>query len=562
MALFTRFFGRTVGEGAGVAIGTATAKVVEPALQELANAAWEHDAHIPLDARDAAALRARQTALGEPGIASGGVDPSHEALYGGLRQARFDVLTELARIEPGDGPWTRLRRRGVITGDKIGVTREEFRDVLRRRGYRFTWIDKLTELLDTRLAPADVANAVQQGFIPDPPASHPGDPLLPPASPPSPDWTPADGAFAIPSEEVPLDSEHEAYDEGVSYERLRVLAELVGLPPGEEALLDMWRRGIIGPGGYAQGLREGHTKTKWTAALSARFYDLLPASVVVNLYLRGWISQEDYHKRMRLHGYRPAQADDWFDASGRPATALQMVKGFRRGGRIPGIAPTEEAHVRKAVVQSDIRPEDFDIIFAGRETIPSAFVMRRLVSDGALTATEAADWLYKAGWHQGLATAAANSWAVGAGTTAKGLTATDLATEYEGLFLTRVSYVAGLKELGYSTAAADAKADAVDARRTRTARNALIARIHSQYVAHKVSRTTAVDALNAAGIPARVRDTLLPDWDAERGLTADALTAAQIKSAWKKSLMTRVEAVARLEWKGYDEPDANIYLDE
>jgi hypothetical protein len=47
-----------------------------------------------------------------------------------------------------------------------------------------------------------------------------------------------------------------------------------------------------------------------------------------------------------------------------------------------------------------------------------------------------------------------------------------------------------------------------------------------------------------------------------RAITPDALTAAQIKKAFAKALMTRAEAIERLEAKNYEERDAEIYLDQ
>lgn len=548
MAFFTRFFGRTVGEGAGVAIGTATSNVVEPALQELANAAWDHDPHMPLDASTAAALEAREAVEGYGGIALGDVHPDHEARYRGIRSERYRLLVALARRFPGVGELIELRRRNIARGAGHGITLEGFREALRHEGFTTETIDRVHRLTTEFLDPDQVANAVQQGFLP-------GDGLLPP---------PETGGqpFEPPVEEVPIDPTEEALTAGLDGDRLRVLAELSGNPPGPRELLEMWRRGIITETAVDRGIREGRTKTKWTPAFKALRWLLLSPATLVNLYLRGWIDQDEYHRRMRLHGFGPGEADDWYDSSGRPATALQMVKGFRRGGRIPGVDATEAAHVRKAVVQSDIRPEDYDVIYEGRETIPSAFVMRRLVQDGALSPSEAAEWLWKNAWNRGLADKAVESWAQGTGTTAKGLTAADLAAEYEALWLTRTQYIAGLRQLGYSEATAAQKANAEDAKRVRTARNQLIGRIRTQYVSHRVSRTRAVAALDEAGAPARVRDSLLPEWDLERSLVADALTPAQIKKAFRAGIFTRATAIDRLEAKGYDPDDAGIYLDE
>jgi hypothetical protein len=511
VSILTKFFGRTASEGAAFAIGTAVGPTLIPAVRFLENEAWQQAQTMPLRPQDAAQAEAQQVAAG--------LDKASEAHMSGINAERFAAMVDIHRAYPGLNELLELRRRDLIT-------EAELLTLLNRLGFTDTNAARLANLQTVLLSPADLAMMRQQGFI-DVARQH-----------------------------------SESALQGVDSERADLLFEISGLPPGIETAMEMWRRGIIDQPTFAQIVREGHTKTKYTADLEALKRALLNPATVVNLYLRGWITQADFHSRMALHGYDAGESDDWYDASGRPATTLQMVKGYRRGGRIPGVADSEHAHVEKAVVQSDIRPEDLDVIFAGRESYPSAFVMRRLVADGAVTTAEAADILYKNAWPRDLADKAAASWAVGTGTTKKGLTVTDLANEYEAAWITRTQYVTGLKELGYDDATAAAKADAEDAKRVRLARNQLVARVHSQYVAHRISLATATNALNSAGVPARVRDSLLPDWTAERDLTADALTAAQIKKAWQKVMMTRAEAISRLEFKGYDAADAALYLDE
>lgn len=549
MALLARFFGRTVGEGAGVAIGEATAEGVQPALTQLGNTMREHFHHDAIEPQDAAALRARETLSADyPGIDLGRVDPSHEARYSGVRQERFDALTELAREHPSVGELITLRRRRMALGGDHGIGQAEFREWLRRTGFSRDVIDALTKLLTTYLSPEDVANAVQQGFVP-------GDDLLPPPDSGPPPYTP-------PTEQVNIDPSNEAGVSGIDRDRLQVLAELSGNPPGPETLLEMWRRGIITETAVNRGIREGRTKTKWTPAIKALFRPLLNPAVLVNRYLRGWDDLDAYAAKMELHGYDRQQAIDWYESAGRPAAPVQMQTAWARGIDGPDGRPMDREQFLKGIRESDIRPEWGPMLWGIRHNYPTLFQLRGAVQSGGITRQRALTILGYERYEDQDAVALVDSWLRGGGTTKKGLTATDLANEYEALWITRAQYIAGLKELGYSDADAAAKADAEDARRARLARNQLIARIRTQYVAHRISLDTATAALNRANVPARVRDSLLPDWTAERELTADALSAAQIKKAWKKVLMTRDEAIARLEFKGYDADDANIYLDE
>jgi hypothetical protein len=548
VALFGRFFGRTIGEGAGVAIGTATANVVEPALQELANAAKEQYPHYPLEPEDAAAARAREPVEDIDGLPLHGVDPSHEARYGGMRQARFDVLTELQREHPSVGELLDLRRRRLALGGDHGIGQAEFQEWLRRTGYSADIIRALTKLLTHFLAPADIANAVQQGFVP-------GEDLLPPPET-------GDPPFEPPTEVVDIDAVGEAGVAGVDRNRLKVLAELSGNPPGLMELLEMWRRNIITERAVERGIREGRLKTKWTPALKLLARLLLPPSVLVNLRLRGWIEADEFHTRMQPHGYNAAQADDWFKSSGRPMAPQQAFDAIARGAPGPFGGTFDFGDFETAIRQSDIRPEWVEPLKKLYYKYPPLFQLRRAVESGGITPARAREIMHIERYEPDDIDGLIQSWVAAGGTTSKGLTVSDLANEYEARWLTRTQYIAALRELGYSADNAAAKADAEDARRARAARNRRVELIGQRYVKHALSRDQAVAELTASEVPARVRDSLMPEWDAMRSITPDALTSAQIKKAFAKAQITRAEAVARLLAKGYEEADANIYLDQ
>jgi hypothetical protein len=499
VAILSKFFGRAGSDAVGVAIGSTAAPALLPIAQLLINEAWEKypDRPLPLAlaAQVAAEDRTMEDFLREQGRMQGFSEEKSNTLIHALRGGP-DVLLGLD-----------LWRRGFL--DDAGMDR-----VLWEARLEEAFHAPVKRLKHVLLSPADLAVARQRGFV--------------------------DAARQIA----------ESIEQGLSAEDATVLFESAGLPPPTERAMEMWRRSIITEAEFRQTIVEGNEKLKYQAEEAALFWQLAPAATLVNLRLRGWIADAEYHNRMREHGFQPAIADDLFHALGRPATVLQAVRGFRRGGRYQGQAADERALVGLSVRQSDIRPEWEDVLAAQRESFPSAFVLRRLVEDGAFTAAEAADILYQNAWRRDIADAAAASWAA------------DLGVEYEGHFYTRAQYVAGMRELGYDDATANGKADAIEAKKGRTSRNQLVARVHSQYVNHRISRDAAVAALTRADVPARVRNAVMPDWDLEREITADALTSAQIKKAYVRGIFTRATAVARLEFKGYDAADANIYLDE
>jgi hypothetical protein len=511
LSILTKFFGRTASEGAAFAVGTAVGPTLIPAVRFLENEAWHAHPDMPLAARDAALAAAKDVAAG--------LDKADEAQKNGLDGERFAALVDIARAYPPLGELLQLRRRGIITEDELLT-------LLNRLGFTDTNAARLAALQVELLAPADLAMMRQQGFI-----------------------------------DRPRQVEESA-KQGVDAERADLLFEVSGLPPPTERAMEMLRRGIIQEPEFRQIVREGHEKTKYTDEELALRRELLSPATLVALHLKGWIDKADFHARMAHHGYDAGEADDWYDAAGRPAAPVQMYTAWARGAPGPYGGTFDKADFIRGIRQSDIRPEYGETLWHDRFNYPSLFQLRRAVQDGGISRARALTILRYERYEDTDAVALVDSWLTGTGTTAKGLTATDLANEYGALWITRAQYVSGLQQLGYAADVAAAKADAEDSKRARQARDALVARIHTLYVSHRLSRTAALDALGKASVPARVRDSLLPDWDVERDITADALTAAQIKKAFGQAMMPRAEAITRLEAKGYDLADANIYLDE
>jgi len=502
---------------AGLAIGGAAEDAIKPILEPAKQNAWAARPFKVLDPATAAAIRARNELEPGIGINTFDVDLADDTKRDGYGSKRAFFYQELARNWPGIATLINLRRRNLAFGGDSGITRTQFRDALRRQGYRAATIDYLTDMLVEHLDISSIANAIQQGFIPN-------DGILPDAPPLDPNWTTSDGAFDIPVKTEGIDPTNEAAYHGYDEAHLRVLAELTGLPPGEETLLDMWRRGIITGKGYEAGLREGHTKTKWAVALSARFHPLLNPGTLVNLRLRGWITDADYKNRMGLHGYRPEQAEDWFDSAGRPATTRQVMIGLRRGGLHNAPITDTPQPYRDAILQSDIRPEWANILYEGRETYPSAFVVRRLVTDGVWDAAKGADILYKGGWPQDLARDAATAFASG-GT----------ATKHPNVV---------------------------------KAENQLWTATHKAFIADEIDDARATTELTAIHADPTVIPTILDLWKHERGLQRKGLTAAQIKKAWKEAAInaetnaawTTDDALAALIDLGYSPTDAQSFL--
>lgn len=405
-----------------------------------------------------------------------------EVARSGLNEERFKALLGEALNAPGLGELYAMWRRGAITP-------EQFAHGLRKAKLEPSWDTPLRALHDVLLSPDTLANARQQGF-------------------------------------VSVDRQHaESALQGVTSERADVLFELSGNPPGPGELQRALNRGVIDRATFDQAIREGRTKTKYTGFYETMARQLLTASTYVTAFLKGHISRDQMHAGIAQWGYTSEDGDLWYESEGRPASVHQIHIGYARGAKLAGASDEQDA-IRKAVAQSDIRPEYADLLYAGRYSYPSAFVLRSLVQSGALTAKEGEALLLESGWKPDLAAKVAATW---------------------------------------SGAGSGPTADTHEAK----AQTQLWGTTHRSYIAGEIADTQARASLAKAGVPTGSVAAVLSAWQAERELIRKQLTPAQIKRAFLKASKnyatglpwTRDDALAALLSRGYSVTDANDFLD-
>lgn len=528
---FGKFFGGTVSAAAGTAAGTATAATLAPGLQELVNTAWDAFPNRPVGAGTLAT-----------GVAQAQVDyekAKAEARLSGYSGAAFDTMVDIANVGPPLANAYELFRRGDMTQNDFVVT-------LQRLGIEGRWYNQLIRLKDSRLSPETIANAVQQGHVPN-------DGILPPIV--------TDGPpFDIPLTTIPIDATDEAKAHGIDTDRLKVLANLAGLPPAAGDLRDMLNRGYITEEAAVAGIREGHTKTKWTGPTLALRAAVLSATEAASARLRTWISKEEADRIGAMHGYTPEQMELLFLNRGRPASPTQMWRGWARKATGPRGVPVSYEDHAKAIAISDIRPEYAEMLWEIRYNYPPLFQLNRLVDAGAITPEVAAQWAEYNLEAPEVVAALLAYWKKGGASGGKEATAANLRAEYEGLYIDRATLTAGLADLGYSAHDADVLADLGDAARVKTYRDRVVTAIYKAFLAHKLTEAQARVALADDGIDAAAIGHLLELWQREAGLTRHELTEAQIVAAYRRAVLSFDQALAELVDRGRSDADARTLL--
>ncbi|PYO45028.1 MAG: hypothetical protein DMD33_00875 [Gemmatimonadetes bacterium] len=101
-----------------------------------------------------------------------------------------------------------------------------------------------------------------------------------------------------------------------------------------------------------------------------------------------------------------------------------------------------------------------------------------------------------------------------------------------------------------------------DARRLKRWREKAVDAIAAAYLAFKIDDATALSELAELALTGDAAGRLLALWGKERRYTVRSLTAAQVKKAYTRGLLSRPAALEELAELHYTSADANLLLDE
>jgi hypothetical protein len=446
------------------------------------------------------------------------------ATHNGISEDNFDHMVDIANVGPGATYAFELWRRDII--DAAGFDR-----ALKRMGLEAEWITDLEKIKNVLLSPAQIANAVQQGHMPNDGLLPQIDPTIPfptgYTQPPAPDDA---QPSHVPLTQIPLDPVTEAEHQGITKERMQIEANLAGLPPGPEALLQMWNRNLIDQDSVDAGIREGHMKTKWAHAFKRMRWAVLSGPEYAGLWLRGWITQDEAEKGGALTGHTPEQMHLLYQNRGRPVSPIQALTALVRKSPSPrGVdypnhaGPFSEADFDLAIKRSDIRTEYIPTLRELLYAYPSLFQLNRLVAAGAIDADTARDWAVKDRYAPEVVTTLHTYWQGLTGTTTTGASA-----------------------------------------RVKAAQTTAITEVRNAFLIGQADETTARGWLAQIGVEQADIDGMLPVWSVMLAIPQKGLTAPQIKKAYQNlpAQWPRQRALDELQLLGLTPDDAATILDE
>ena len=150
MAIFSKFFGRTVSEAAGVAAGLAVASPLRPVVQLVENETWAIHPDRPVNVETAAAVVAEDVEKDAWGV--------QQASWTGFDEPTFRAVLGEVLNAPGLGELYAMWRRGLISD-------ADFTHGLRKAKLEPRWDAALKGQHDVLLSSEELAAMQQQGFV-------------------------------------------------------------------------------------------------------------------------------------------------------------------------------------------------------------------------------------------------------------------------------------------------------------------------------------------------------------------------------------------------------------
>ncbi len=484
----------------GTAVGTGIGAFLSNLLQPVTGRLIATNPHLPISVSDAA--RAYVTGLGDLDTVS------FDAHQQGIDTHRFEILGELSRSRPTADVILEMLNRGIISADQ-SIT------WLRQLGYHDDAIIAIRAMRFVEVDPARLADAVTFGAI-----------------------TQAQAAT-------------KAARSGMSAEDFDLLVRSNGMPPSNEELAFAYRRGVIDRDTFIKGLTEGPLRNEWIPLVEKMVLQPMSVADAIEAAVKGHLAEDEARRIALENGLQPEHYQPLRDSAGEPPGVQEMVGMYRRG-----ILTREE--LVQGIRESRLMNKYIEPTIAAAETLPPERSIVSLVSKGSLTLDRGRDLLLKRGYAPDIADALLDEAHTTKNTDTHKLARSQIVDLYEARIITRDDAVTMLTGLKYDTNDVEWMLDLADVQRIRKFKEAAIGFVHSRYRAWRIDENSAMNELDALGVPVDQRDDLMRLWGYERTVATKTLTLAELRAAVKAQLLTPQDFHDRVMGMGYAADDADV----
>lgn len=349
--------------------------------------------------------------------------------------------------------------------------------------------------------------------------------------------------------------QHEATLSGIAENRLNALLYNVGEALALGELLLLFRRGQIDEARLIQGLRQSRIRDEWLPEIKMLQFAPPPAASAIAAAVQNHLTIDEATRHVKDAGINPDNFGWLYETHGRPPGAEQMLHLLNRG-------EMTEDEVRQGIRESDIKNKYIDAIIASRVYLPPPRSIVPMLRSGSITEARARQLLKEHGVRDEDVAAFIGEASTTRTTAERQLSASQALRAYEERLIDRAEVVARLTKLRYPPADVDLMIGIADQAVEERFRNAAISRVHSRYVAHKMSQADAQAALGKLKLPASAVTSLLTLWGDERAANVNVLTVSQWQQGYHRGIIRLDQLIAQLKNFGYHGVEIKILAAE
>lgn len=433
-----------------------------------------------------------------------------EAAKGGMSDERLRYLIELAKQYP---PFEAL----VALWNRKDITREEFLKALERLGIPEGWRGKMIDLAHAEMTLPDISAMWNRSIVDE-------------------------------REAITLGA-RVGYDET----QVRRALELGGEPLGPEALGEAYRRGFINLERYNRGIIQGPLRSEWFDVLERLQFHRMSVVDAADAVNQGHMPLAEAQGIAHDNGLDPRDFETLIETAGQPPGIDFATEALNRGF-------IDEAQFTAMFLESRIKNRYGPLLLRMRTRLIPQETVRLLYRNGVYSREATLDTLMAHGFTPDDAASLLALEESRQDETTKELTRVQIVQMYDEQILELGVTRDLLLGLGYSDVNVDLMIALADVRRTQRFINAAISRVRSAYLTGKIDENEVGIQLDALAVPPNQREELLTIWSIDRTTVTKTLTPSQIRQAFKLSKITRDDAMVRLTSQGYDEIDADLFL--
>lgn len=433
-----------------------------------------------------------------------------EAAGGGFDKPHFNWMLEAAYNYPAVGQLLQLWNRGYITESNVNK-------LLTLNGVAPEWQAPIKQLSRELLTPADLALAVlRQNITMDQGVA---------------------GAAMF----------------GLNVDDFQTLIGNTGEPLGLMQLLEAYRRDFIDEQTLDKGILESRVRDEWIPVAKQLRYFPMSTAEAANAVTRGYLTNDQGASIAQQNGLEPEHWQYVYESNGRPPSHEQLATLFYRG-------KIDLATFEQGIRESDIKDKYIaDVVDLGVKLLP-LFEGVSLLKNGDITGKTFATQMLDQGYQPDVINEIVAAYGPGKVSTVKHLTAAEITEMYSTGIFDGTEATNHLEAIGFTADDATSILTVADLKAKAKLIGQQVAHIETQFYRNALDEQLARQELKQLNLADAQVEKLISLWKITRPLKSRNLTEAQILHLVRQGVISKPDALPRLEADGLTEDDAKLLL--